>query len=287
MGLKSRIGVAACLTLFATSTAAIEFSEDFNQPSEAPRYSFDDYKFGDTDHPWNVVGVSEGGVRNSGALRADAVGRDQDDCWVGKNMEEGSFFWRACWKFTDGWQDYGLVDQKLTYIYGSGGNLNLFLHAGSRNLGWTGRGLELAHYQTSGDRWIPANSAGNEVSHTNALVLEEHYNRWICIEHEVDVDQNPWVHRYWVSTQGGSNLAPGSTSMINGRREFNDYLYLEIEHSASPASYTYLKIGAFINESAGTESMYLDAVEMSETKIGSPFVPDEVAPSAPRQLEAN
>jgi len=273
------------------SAKAANFRETFNDSSSAPRYSFDAYKFGDTGIPWEISGLEQGGINDSGCVRVRAVNRDQDDCWYGLEFDDGDFYWRGCWKFSNDWVDSGLVDQKLTYIYGTGGNLNLFWHSGGDwpPGTWSKQGMELAHYAVTGD-WVPANSAENERRHTNYLLLAEHFDRWICVEHHVDVNQSPWTHTYWVTTQGGVALAPGTCARVDGRTEFNDYEYIRTRLDASPASYTFIKFGAFINENAGTGYMYLDEFVMSDSKIGHPFggggsggpgQEDSVSPSAP------
>ena len=283
-----KIVVAYFIFLFLLSLSyvpalqATEFSENFNNPDATYRYSFDGYKFGDTGVPWTMEPLSSGGVNNSGCIKVTAVNSGQDDCWYGKNISDGDFYWRGCWKFASGWAEYSLDDNKLTYIYGTGGNINLFWHAGGDwpPDTWSRQGYELAHFMVAGD-WVPAKSTNNQVRHTNYLLLRQHYNRWICIEHHVDVDQNPWVHTYWVTTEGGVNLANGTAASINGRYEFNNYEYIRTTHSADPANYTQIKFGAYINGNAGYSSMYLDEFKMSDSRIGSPFAGSPTQPPSP------
>jgi len=262
--------------MLGNSAVARNFYESFDDPSLAPSYSFDDYKFGDTGNPWMIAGLGRGGINDSGCVQVIAVNQDQDDCWYAIYLNEGDFVWSGCWKFSADWLDSGLVDQKLTYIYGTGGNLNLFWHSGGDwpPNAWSRLGIELAHYSVIGG-WVSANAEENLSRHTNYLLLREHHNRWICIRHHVDVDQTPWKHKYWVTTEGSDDITEGSCRRIDGRMEFNNFKYLDIEEDFDPAVCTLIKYGAFVNESVGYGIMHLDEFNISDSAVGGGLIKSE------------
>lgn len=314
--LSSTVAIWACgvaLLWVPQHIGAVEFQENFEspcgaqtcgcsngcgRPNETP-YRFDGTYFRTHDGAqpyWSQSTHEIGtGINGSECFKSVSEGigpASQASCYFEKAFaNDGDIYVRGCWKFGPTWDDFGLADQKLYYIYfaseiaGYGPNLTLFWHAGSTDNGWAGDGLELALYSIPGD-WCHANAANNEVQHTNHLKLADHTNEWMCLEVHEDVANPTWTRTIWVTTQtGAQNLAANSAQEINGVMHFNDYLYARQTIAGAAQEMTSLKFGSYANESVGGGSeMWLDELVISDLKIGHPFVTDQLAPAAPQNL---
>lgn len=116
--------------------------------------------------------------------------------------------------------------------------LNHFWHPGQRADGSRGDGLQDLRWQDqSYGFYFSANNPLNDVQHANFLVLQEHYDEWICLETHLDLDQVPWNVEIYVTTEAGAATLPSGTTALDtaGRRQFNDYLYIRYQNPIAPA----------------------------------------------------
>ncbi len=156
--------------------------------------------------------------------------------------------------------------------------LNHFWHPGDPGDGSRGDGFQDLRWQDqSYGFYFPANNPLNDVQHTNFLILQEHYDEWICLETLVDVDQAPWAAEIYVTTAwGAANLAAGSTGLdLSGRRHFHDYLYLRFVNPVAPAledgfGFNWIEYGSYGGARTG-DQLYLDEMVIATSKIGHPF----------------
>lgn len=156
--------------------------------------------------------------------------------------------------------------------------LNHFWHPGAVGDGSRGFGYQDLRWQdqTNG-YYFPANNPLNQVQHTNFLVIQEHYNEWMCLETHIDMDQVPWLAEVYVTTApGAATLAPGTTAMdSNGRRQFNDYLYIRFSNPVAPAlepgfGINWNEYGSYGGALPG-DQVYFDEMVIATGKMGHPF----------------
>lgn len=154
---------------------------------------------------------------------------------------------------------------------------NHFWHPGSAPLFRADEYEELVWYDISTDDFFGSNNPVNQVQHTNWLLLQEHYNEWMCLETRIDLDQVPWVIEIYVTTApGAATLAAGATGLDNnGRRQFNDYLYIRYSNPVAPAveagfGIGFNQYGAYGMTFRGDE-IYFDEMTISTGKLGHPF----------------
>lgn len=154
---------------------------------------------------------------------------------------------------------------------------NHFWHPGSAPLFRADEYEELVWYDITTDAFFGSNNPVNQVQHTNWLLLQEHYNEWMCLETHIDLDQAPWVIEIYVTTApGAATLAAGTTGLDdNGRRQFNDYLYIRYSNPVAPAveagfGIGFNQYGAYGMTFLGDE-IYFDEMTISTGKLGHPF----------------
>ncbi|MEK7703477.1 MAG: putative metal-binding motif-containing protein [Myxococcota bacterium] len=170
--------------------------------------------------------------------------------------------------------------------------LNHFWHPGSVGDGSRGDGFQDLRWQDqSHGYYFSANNPLNDVQHASFLVLQEHYDEWICLETLVDVDQAPWVAEIYVTTAwGAANLAPGTTGLdTGGRRHFHDYLYIRFINPVAPAledgfGFNWIEYGSYGGARTG-DQLYLDEMVIATSKIGHPFA-GGIAPCGNGSCEA-
>lgn len=157
--------------------------------------------------------------------------------------------------------------------------LNHFWHPGDVGDGSRGDGYQDLRWQdqTNG-YYFPANNPLNEVRHTNFLILQEHYNEWMCIETHIDMDQVPWLAEIYVTTApGAATLASGTTAIdTNNRRQFNDYLYIRFSNPVAPAleagfGINWNEYGSYGGALLG-DQVYFDEMIITTGKVGHPFL---------------
>lgn len=164
---------------------------------------------------------------------------------------------------------YAPEDRTITF--------NHFWHIGWSGYGWADNGLvELAFYDITSDAYFGCNQDSNLVQHTNRLVLQEHYNEWICIETRFRLDQSPWLVEIYVTTEwGAANLQDGATGMNGAVRHFNNHLYLRYNNTIAPALQPGFGVdsneyGSFGMVRTG-EEIWLDEYAINTVKMGHPF----------------
>lgn len=155
---------------------------------------------------------------------------------------------------------------------------NHFWHPGSAENDFRGDYYqELTWYDISSDHYFGSNAVTNQVRHNNWLLLQDHYNEWMCLETHFDLDQVPWLVEIYVTTApGAATLAQGATALdTNGRRQFNDYLYIRYSNPIAPAvepgfGISFNQYGAYGHAVTG-DQIYLDEMVISTGKVGHPF----------------
>ena len=97
------------------------------------------------------------------------------------------------------------------------------------------------------------------------------------METHIDLDQVPWLVEIYVTTApGAATLAAGTTAIdTNGRRQFNDYLYIRYSNPVGPALERGFGIGHNEYGAYGhaniNDQIYLDEMVISTGKVGHPF----------------
>lgn len=154
---------------------------------------------------------------------------------------------------------------------------NHFWHPGSAPLFRADNYLELVWYDLTSDHYFGSNNPLNQVQHSNWLLLQDHYDEWMCLETHIDLDQVPWlVEIYVTTTPGAATLAAGTTALdMNGRRQFNDYLYIRYSNPTAPAldpgfGIDFNQYGAF-GLTLTNDEIYFDEYLISTGKVGHPF----------------
>ena len=154
---------------------------------------------------------------------------------------------------------------------------NHFWHPGGTEE-WRGGGYqELTWYDVASDHYFGSNNPVNQVRHSNWLLLQDHYDEWMCMETHIDTDQVPWLAEIYVTTApGAATLAPGTTALdTNGRRQFNDYLYIRYSNPYAVAlepgfGVDHNEYGAYGGALPG-DQLYFDEMVISTGKVGHPF----------------
>jgi hypothetical protein len=67
------------------------FSENFNDPTQAPLYGFDTYKFGYSNDQWSGEALASNGINNSGTIRVGSNDNNGADCLYTKKINDNDF----------------------------------------------------------------------------------------------------------------------------------------------------------------------------------------------------
>ena len=155
---------------------------------------------------------------------------------------------------------------------------NHFWHPGSADNDFRGDNYqELTWFDLPSGDYFGSNNPLNQVRHNNWLLLQDHYNEWMCLETHFDLDQVPWLVEIYVTTApGAATLASGTTALdTNGRRQFNDYLYIRYSNPTAPAlepgfGVHFNQYGAY-GLTLRNDEIYFDEYLISTGKVGHPF----------------
>lgn len=155
--------------------------------------------------------------------------------------------------------------------------MNHFWHPGAPP-SYRGDGLaEVAWFDITVGDYFGSNSPQNLVQHENHMILQEHYDEWLCLETLIDINQVPWNIEIYVTTEAGAaTLAAGTTALDGaGRRQFNDYLYIRYQNPYGPAVERGFGIestqwGAY-GEASVDDFLEFDEYVIATGHVGHPF----------------